>query len=86
MYLALRCPLGIPLDHSIEDAKATAEALGMELQTLPINDIHSRVDESLEHELIQGIRCQRESKPESEELGHGAANARGDGHRHGEQE
>ena len=77
--LGLAMPSRHSSDHSIEDAKATAEALGMELQTLPINDIHSRVDESLEHELNSGHPVAKENLQARIRgtLVMGAANARG---------
>ncbi len=40
--------------HSIDDAKATADALGMELQTHPIEGIHVAVESALTEELATG--------------------------------
>ena len=59
--LGLAMPSRHSSDHSIEDAKATAEALGMELQILPINDIHESVDESLQNELAAGHPVAKEN-------------------------
>ena len=59
--LGLAMPSRHSSDHSIEDAKATAEALGMELQILPINEIHESVDESLQNELDAGHPVAKEN-------------------------
>ena len=77
--LGLAMPSRHSSDHSIEDAKATAEALGMELQILPINDIHESVDESLQTELDSGHPVAKENLQARIRgtLVMGAANARG---------
>ena len=77
--LGLAMPSRHSSDHSIEDAKATAEALGMELQILPINEIHSSVDETLENELNSGYAVAKENLQSRIRgtLVMGAANARG---------
>jgi len=77
--LGLAMPSRHSSDHSIEDAKATAEALGMELQILPINDIHESVDESLQNELDAGHPVAKENLQARIRgtLVMGAANARG---------
>ena len=77
--LGLAMPSRHSSDHSIEDAKATAEALGMELQILPINEIHSSVDETLENELNSGYAVAKENLQARIRgtLVMGAANARG---------
>jgi len=77
--LGLAMPSRHSSDHSIEDAKATAEALGMELQILPINEIHSSVDETLEKELNSGYAVAKENLQARIRgtLVMGAANARG---------
>ncbi len=77
--LGLAMPSRHSSDHSIEDAKATAEALGMELQILPINEIHSSVDETLEMELNSGHPVAKENLQARIRgtLVMGAANARG---------
>jgi NAD+ synthase (glutamine-hydrolysing) len=66
-------------DHSIEDAKATAEALGMELQVMAINEIHASVDETLQNELDSGYAVAKENLQSRIRgtLVMGAANARG---------
>ena len=77
--LGLAMPSRHSSDHSIEDAKATAEALGMELQILPINEIHSSVDETLDDELNSGYAVAKENLQSRIRgtLVMGAANARG---------
>jgi NAD+ synthetase len=77
--LGLAMPSRHSSDHSIEDAKATAEALGMELQILPINEIHESVDESLQNELDAGHPVAKENLQARIRgtLVMGAANARG---------
>ena len=77
--LGLAMPSRHSSDHSIEDAKATAEALGMELQILPINEIHESVDESLQNELDTGHPVAKENLQARIRgtLVMGAANARG---------
>ena len=77
--LGLAMPSRHSSDHSIEDAKATAEALGMELQILPINEIHESVDESLQNELDAGHPVAKENLQSRIRgaLVMGAANARG---------
>ncbi|MDG1524889.1 MAG: NAD(+) synthase, partial [Candidatus Thalassarchaeaceae archaeon] len=77
--LGLAMPSRHSSDHSIEDAKATAEALGMELQILPINDIHESVDETLQGELDDGNPVAKENLQARIRgtLVMGAANARG---------
>ena len=77
--LGLAMPSRHSSDHSIEDAKTTAEVLGMELQVLPINDIHSSVDETLENELNSGNPVAKENLQSRIRgtLVMGAANARG---------
>jgi NAD+ synthetase len=77
--LGLAMPSRHSSDHSIEDAKATAEALGMELQILPINDIHESVDETLQGELDTGHPVAKENLQARIRgtLVMGAANARG---------
>ena len=59
--LGLAMPSKHSSDHSIDDAKATAEALGMELQVMPINDIHASVDDSLQDELDSGHPVAKEN-------------------------
>jgi NAD+ synthase (glutamine-hydrolysing) len=77
--LGLAMPSRHSSDHSIGDAKATAAALGMELQIIPINEIHSSVDESLEMELKSGHPVAKENLQARIRgtLVMGAANARG---------
>ena len=77
--LGLAMPSRHSSDHSIEDAKTTAEVLGMELQILPINDIHSSVDETLDDELKSGHPVAKENLQSRIRgtLVMGAANARG---------
>ena len=77
--LGLAMPSRHSSDHSIEDAKATAEALGMELQVLPINDIHASVDQTLHDELKDGYSVAKENLQARIRgtLVMGAANARG---------
>ncbi len=77
--LGLAMPSRHSSDHSIEDAKATAEALGMELQIHPINDIHESVDETLQGELDTGHPVAKENLQARIRgtLVMGAANARG---------
>jgi len=52
--LGLAMPSRHSSQHSLDDARATAEALGMELQTHAISEIHTAVEQSLEAELEQG--------------------------------
>ena len=77
--LGLAMPSKHSSDHSIDDAKATAEALGMELQVMPINDIHASVDDSLQDELDSGHPVAKENLQSRIRgtLVMGAANARG---------
>jgi NAD+ synthetase len=77
--LGLAMPSRHSSDHSIEDAKATAEALGMELQVLPINEIHASVDQTLHDELENGHPVAKENLQARIRgtLVMGAANARG---------
>ena len=77
--LGLAMPSRHSSDHSIEDARATAEALGMELQILPINEIHSSVDNTLASELDSGHPVAKENLQARIRgtLVMGAANARG---------
>ncbi|MEE2748321.1 MAG: NAD+ synthase [Candidatus Thermoplasmatota archaeon] len=77
--LGLAMPSRHSSDHSIEDAKATAEALGMELQVMPINEIHESVDETLQAELDDGHPVAKENLQARIRgtLVMGAANARG---------
>ena len=77
--LGLAMPSRHSSDHSIEDAKATAEALGMELQVLPINEIHASVDQTLHDELENGHSVAKENLQARIRgtLVMGAANARG---------
>ena len=77
--LGLAMPSRHSSDHSIEDAKATAEALGMELQVLPINEIHASVDQTLHDELESGHSVAKENLQARIRgtLVMGAANARG---------
>ncbi|MDP6889273.1 MAG: NAD(+) synthase, partial [Candidatus Thalassarchaeaceae archaeon] len=77
--LGLAMPSKHSSDHSIDDAKATAEALGMELQVMPINDIHASVDDTLQDELDSGHPVAKENLQSRIRgtLVMGAANARG---------
>ena len=77
--LGLAMPSRHSSDHSIEDAKATAEALGMELQVMAINDIHDSVDTALVNELEAGHPVAKENLQARIRgtLVMGAANARG---------
>ena len=77
--LGLAMPSRHSSDHSIEDAKATAEALGMELHVMPINDIHASVDGTLQSELDSGHPVAKENLQSRIRgtLVMGAANARG---------
>jgi NAD+ synthase (glutamine-hydrolysing) len=77
--LGLAMPSRHSSDHSIDDAKATAEALGMELQILPINEIHASVDQTLAVELEGGHPVAKENLQARIRgtLVMGAANARG---------
>ena len=77
--LGLAMPSRHSSDHSIEDAKVTAEALGMELQVMAINDIHDSVDTTLVDELDAGNPVAKENLQARIRgtLVMGAANARG---------
>ena len=77
--LGLAMPSRHSSDHSIEDAKASAEALGMELQVMAINDIHDSVDSTLVDELDAGNPVAKENLQARIRgtLVMGAANARG---------
>ena len=77
--LGLAMPSRHSSDHSVEDAKATAEALGMELQVLPINEIHASVDQTLADELEDGYPVAKENLQARIRgtLVMGTANARG---------
>ncbi len=77
--LGLAMPSRHSSNHSIEDAKATAEVLRMELQILPINDIHRSVDQTLDDELESGHPVAKENLQSRIRgtLVMGAANARG---------
>ena len=77
--LGLSMPSRHSSEHSISDAKATADALGMELQVLPISDIHSAADATLEKELENGNSVAAENVQARIRgmLVMGAANARG---------
>ena len=77
--IGLSMPSRHSSDHSIEDAKATAEALGMELEILPINDIHTTVDKTLQSELETGYAVAKENLQARIRgtLVMGVANARG---------
>ncbi len=77
--LGLAMPSRHSSDHSIDDAKATAVALGMELQVMPINEIHESVDGTLQGELDSGHPVAKENLQARIRgtLVMGAANARG---------
>ena len=66
-------------EHSIADAKATAEALGMELQLISISEIHEAADASLKQELEDGnpVAAENVQARIRGMLVMGAANARG---------
>ncbi len=77
--IGLSMPSRHSSDHSIDDAKATAEALEMEFEILPINDIHNTVDETLQRELETGYTVAKENLQARIRgtLVMGVANARG---------
>ncbi len=52
--LGLSLPSRHSSDHSIDDAAATAAALGMRLDSIPIHDLHTAADSALAHELADG--------------------------------
>ena len=52
--LGLAMPSRYSSDHSLSDAKATAEALGMELHTHSISELHDAAEAELSDELADG--------------------------------
>ena len=52
--LGLAMPSRYSSDHSLSDAIATAEALGMEIHTHSINELHEAAEEKLTDELADG--------------------------------
>ena len=52
--LGLAMPSRYSSDHSLSDAIATAEALGMEIHTHSINELHEAAEEKLTEELADG--------------------------------
>ncbi|MEE3082731.1 MAG: NAD+ synthase [Candidatus Thermoplasmatota archaeon] len=77
--LGISMPSRHSSQHSIDDAKATAEALGMELQLIPISEIHEAADASLKQELEDGnpVAAENVQARIRGMLVMGAANARG---------
>lgn len=77
--LGLSMPSRHSSEHSIQDAKATARTLGMELQVMPITDIHEAADVSLGDELASGnpVAAENVQARIRGMLVMGAANARG---------
>ena len=52
--LGLSMPSRHSSQHSIDDAVATAEALGIEMLSIPINELHDEAEEALAEELDSG--------------------------------
>ena len=52
--LGLAMPSRYSSDHSLADAKATAEALGMELHTHSISELHDAAEAELREQLAEG--------------------------------
>jgi len=59
--LGLSMPSRYSSDHSIADAKATAEALGIELHTHSITALHQAAEAELNDELVDGNPVAREN-------------------------
>ena len=59
--LGLSMPSRYSSDHSITDAKATAEALGIELHTHSITALHQAAEAELNDELVDGNPVAREN-------------------------
>ena len=59
--IGLSLPSRFSSDHSKSDAKATAEALGIEFQVHPIEDIHSATESQLAEALQDGDPVAREN-------------------------
>ena len=47
--------------HSIDDAVATAEALGIEMLSVAVNEVHGEAKEELAGELVSGDRVAAEN-------------------------
>ncbi len=77
--LGLSMPSRHSSQHSIEDATATAQALGIELLSMPINELHKEAEETLAVELEDGNPVAAENLQARIRgmLVMGAANARG---------
>ena len=77
--LGLSMPSRHSSQHSIDDAVATAEALGIEMLSVPINELHEEAEEALAGELVSGDPVAAENLQARIRgmLVMGAANARG---------
>tara|TARA_B100001079_G_scaffold154653_1_gene132506 strand:+ start:13 stop:897 length:885 start_codon:yes stop_codon:yes gene_type:complete len=77
--LGLSMPSRHSSQHSIDDAVATAEALGIEMLSVPINELHDEAEEALAGELVSGDPVAAENLQARIRgmLVMGAANARG---------
>lgn len=77
--LGLSMPSRHSSQHSIDDATATAQALGIELLSMPINELHEGAEETLAAELEDGNLVAAENLQARIRgmLVMGAANARG---------
>ena len=59
--LGISMPSRFSSQHSIDDAKYTAEALGMEYTSISIDEHHSGLEEQLAHMLEQGAQVAQEN-------------------------
>ena len=77
--LGLSMPSRHSSQHSIDDAVATAEALGIEMLSVPINELHDEAEEALAGELVSGdpVAAENLQARIRGRLVMGAANARG---------
>ena len=77
--LGLSMPSRHSSPHSVVDADATAEALGIEMLMVPINELHDEAEEALAQELLSGDPVAAENLQARIRgmLVMGAANARG---------
>jgi NAD+ synthetase len=77
--LGLSMPSRHSSQHSIDDAVATAEALGIEMLSVPINELHEEAEKALAGELVSGDPVAAENLQARIRgmLVMGAANARG---------